>query len=73
MPNESTESTQTPTHLKVLILGRAGGGRDGEPGGVCFYDGGHEYRCAPGEVVDAPIRVAAGLIADDLAELAEED
>lgn len=49
---------------EALILGRPGGGRDGAPGGLCFYSGGNEYRVQPGDVVDLPLKVYAQFLAD---------
>lgn len=75
MPESPKAETKTPTHKTVLVVGRPGGGPNGTNGGICFYDGGHEVRALPGDVVEMPVRTAAGFIADGLAtaDVPEED
>lgn len=74
MPFESTSAeTKTPTHKRVRVVGRPGAGPDGVNGGICFYDGGKEFRHQPGDVVDMPVRVAAGYLAEGLVESVTEE
>jgi hypothetical protein len=60
-------NSPTPETKTVLVLGRADGGRNGAPGGLCFYSKGQEIRLEPGDTVDIPVKVAQHFIAEGLA------
>jgi hypothetical protein len=62
------ESHDTPTYREVLVLGREGGGRDGKPGGLSYYEAGEEVTLEPGDIADVPVRIATSFIRDGFAE-----
>lgn len=68
MPESTKAEKTTPTHRLCRVIGRPGAGLDGAHGGICFYDGGKEFRCQPGDVIDIPVKAAAGYLAEGLVE-----
>lgn len=58
--------------IKARVIGRQGGGRDGAPGGLCFYSGGREHRVEPGDTVELPSKTYFEFLNDGLVEPVEQ-